>query len=666
MATQRAPPRRPGAIRDSSRSPAFRTRAPKTHAPIPSPTSAPLQVQRLLPTPPRPPDDGPGYPRRVAEPHWQVTDELLADIERADLQAQANSYAAPETSPHRRQQPRDSPKRHPASPTPPAQSPEPRTSPASPYIPYAVRRPPNAAAAAPAPAAAPADARPLLASLATQTPPLQTTHTRTPDRSLPVQEIEDEPAKNGTGPGTGTPTWQEISDAPAPPSQQEPVHVDDAAFALTPRSPTADLPETTTAAYYSRRPPRADLRSFDPGAFEGDTSVLVMNSEMPPQYTEPRRHHPADYAPYAPSPAQTPYREPKLADELQPYDSSYLQAYYQSPRPDAPVPPTPHSQTAAPSPLPLAARDRPYAPAGSPYPYPFNHFCRPRLPSAAPPQPQAPNLNLNTNPNTTPNAPTPAHPTPIHLQLARQWEIYALNHQNHHAPPSETASAFSPAPTPFEGSGLGAGAGAARTGGFAPWALLHTSRTLGLGLGLGRGAGAQENGGEIASMRSSPSHEPLEPRGLPPALGAGAGAALGVGVGGKKARRERPRERERERQRDAHARRAHPPPRVESTQPRDTSPDLSSSSSSEGEGEETAGEEREDADADGDGNWSGGTIAPAAACAGAGAGAEEDEWVDEEADGDDLLELEYHPAFVRGGERRRRRWEVGWEGVLQA
>lgn len=115
-----------------------------------------------------------------------------------------------------------------------------------------------------------------------------------------------------------------------------------------------------------------------------------------------------------------------------------------------------------------------------------------------------------------------------------------------------------------------------------------------------------------------------------------------------------------------------PPPRVESTQPRETSPELSSS----GEETSTAGEER-----------------PASRPASAQAtlcepipvpimpmmpipivisnsqdSDENGEWVDEEDDGDyeDLLELEYHPSFVKNVSKRRRKWEVGWENLIQA
>lgn len=734
-----------------------------------------VAVQRLLPTPPRPPptnptdliSEGPSspslpsqnplnqsnqpnphYPRpihRVAVPHnftpenWEVTDELLADIERADLQqsqaAQANSsnsystaylqnqqpnsppkdliverLRAPERSSpkepdmgsqRRQQTARESPKvreRQPTSPIAPtfpqqlpSQSPERRASP-TPYQsgivtnehpsgfiqytrepPATLRRPANAP-----PAPVPVDSRPLLASLATQTPPLQTINTRTPDRSLPVQEIEDEPAKNGTGTGTGTrQTWQEINDeehvrhtgaSPTPSSdlnpeggyidrdhhrngrssrnghreegssslplqqdssavQREHVEEEDAAF--TPRSPTAELPEDPSVKYYSpphnvlrpaqtqplRRQTRngptdqLGLRSFDPAEFEGDTSVLVMGSEMPPQYTEPRRQQQASLPPqselYSNSHqhAEPSHRQPKIfLDEIHQYDSSYLQSYYQSPRPDAPVPPTPHSQTAAPSPSPLLTghyQDNgkdlppfsPVPPAGSPYPYPFNHVRRAQT-FAGPNR-----LHIPTSNNTS-------ELTSIQEQLARQWEVYARNHQYGNV----SDSTFSPSSTPFEGAD------------FTPWALHHTNRTYG-------------RLQDTTSMRSSPSHEPLEPPVLPPTLGV------------KKSHRPVVLRR--------HQSGRKPPPRVDSTQPRDTSPEPSSS------GEETAGDGRFGNTEDG--NWSGGTIAPIPVAVD-----DKDVWVDEEDDEDDLLELEYHQSFVNNVEKRRRRWEVGWEAVTQA
>jgi hypothetical protein len=109
-----------------------------------------------------------------------------------------------------------------------------------------------------------------------------------------------------------------------------------------------------------------------------------------------------------------------------------------------------------------------------------------------------------------------------------------------------------------------------------------------------------------------------------------------------------------------------PPPRAQSTQPRDTSPELSFS------GEETAGYDRvhptldivppstnghsvpatpiteipiEDLDADDIG-----------------------EWVDEDDEDnyDDLIDLEYHPFFIKNVSKRRRKWEVGWKNLIQA
>lgn len=130
------------------------------------------------------------------------------------------------------------------------------------------------------------------------------------------------------------------------------------------------------------------------------------------------------------------------------------------------------------------------------------------------------------------------------------------------------------------------------------------------------------------------------------------------------------------------ASRRRPPPRVDSTQPRDTSPEPSSS------GEETAGEYpptapstqptsressltngergdvkatplngrelwKESGDDEGDGK---------------GGDSDDDDWVDEddEADDSDLLDFEYHPNYIPNTDKRRRRWEVGWEALVQA
>jgi len=151
--------------------------------------------------------------------------------------------------------------------------------------------------------------------------------------------------------------------------------------------------------------------------------------------------------------------------------------------------------------------------------------------------------------------------------------------------------------------------------------------------------------GDAMSMQSSPSHEPIPL----PTPGVGAKKALAQTRGGSKLRREASPPRK-------------PPPRVESTQPRDTSPEPSSS------GEETAGEEDY---ATPPAHY----VAPVHGYDWPGAvmpiGEEDDDsadWVDEddEDDPEDLLELEYHPTYVRMPEKRKRRWEIGWESLSQA
>ena len=97
-----------------------------------------------------------------------------------------------------------------------------------------------------------------------------------------------------------------------------------------------------------------------------------------------------------------------------------------------------------------------------------------------------------------------------------------------------------------------------------------------------------------------------------------------------------------------------PPPRVESTQPRETTPELSSS----GEETSTAGEARFEVPEEG--NWVNGLRRQEEEDDGA-------DWVDEdEEEEDDLLDLEYHPSYVSNVEKRRRRWETRWEALIQA
>ncbi|KAF8994603.1 hypothetical protein BDQ17DRAFT_1527360 [Cyathus striatus] len=323
-------------------------------------------------------------------------------------------------------------------------------------------------------------------------------------------------------------------------------------------------------------------------------------------------------------------------DELTSTESSYIQSYLRSPRPEAPVPPTPHSQTGpSPSPYPLPPMlkansvqgengdgigDRPdpspspydlskdfspIVPVGSPYPYPFTHVRR--VPQVGPNRPHYPSALGGGGGGA---ALDPTHPQAIQEQMAKQLQMYAQNHNAENG--NITDSTFSPASTPFPQGG----------GYYDPWVYLHMKRTFG---GFG---------GEVASIRSSPSHEPIP---LPPAP---------VLAKARKAARKS----------SGVVRNVKPPPRVESTQPRETSPELSSS------GDETAGEEYIRGVSRGE--WNG--------VVGAVVEGEEDgegEWVDEdEVDGDeeDLLQLEYHPTFVRNVEKRRRRWESGWETLVQA
>ncbi|KZT13271.1 uncharacterized protein LAESUDRAFT_710295 [Laetiporus sulphureus 93-53] len=116
------------------------------------------------------------------------------------------------------------------------------------------------------------------------------------------------------------------------------------------------------------------------------------------------------------------------------------------------------------------------------------------------------------------------------------------------------------------------------------------------------------------------------------------------------------------------ARRVKPPPRVDSTQPRETSPEMSSES-----GEETAGEERfvdhyvgeaEAAAAVENGTWTNGNGNGNGKAQG---GDDDGEWVDEEDEfeEEDLLDLEYHPTYVSNPQKRRRRFDVRWEALKQ-
>ncbi|ESK91324.1 hypothetical protein Moror_2787 [Moniliophthora roreri MCA 2997] len=695
------------------------------------------QVQRLLPTPPHPnppnlPEHSPErhmspppsqlpsnvathYPRpipRVPPPQfltkfemeepWQMTEELLADIERADLQqsqgqpvpahtfsggyAKSESPAAKDPavervrgsdksspkaidsgqlgrrhslrdSPKSRDRPTASPKTSSFSPTQ-IQSPDRRNSPS-----YTGGLPSPGEQSQPRHESPPVLRRAVNghSNLATQTPPLQAISARTPDRSLPVQEEPEEevgvPPKKQESRDDDQYRQDRSRDYHGSPLPSSDVHpegrsvpydvsrthggrnsrsghrdddhtlvedngkrsTDEGGF--TPRSSSVNLPDQIQVEERQPAQPnagnngaqtiRASRKSrnsaSDQLGLKGlDTALFDQpergRSGQPPQYSEPQKQQQNINDAYAQL-----YAQQLHADEIQSImehpTSSYIQAYLRSPRPDAPIPPTPHSQTSPPSPSPLlsgafhTSKDlppfSPIAPAGSPYPYPFSHVRRNQVQSQA--ARHAMNMEIN-------------NPAAIHEQFVKQWQIYA---QNNHG--NITDSTLSPSSTPFP------------TPPYNPWAYWHTQRILG-----GRFP-------DTATQRSSPSHEPIDLPAPPPQIGLR-----------KKVHSVNLRARSTIRK---------PPPRVDSTQPRDTSPEPSTS------GEETAGEEHYAVTEEG--SWVNGN-APAVTHT-----LQEDddsEWVDEDWDDDedDLLELEYHPSFVNNIEKRRRRFETRWDALMQA
>ncbi|KAJ7467202.1 hypothetical protein FB451DRAFT_1561079 [Mycena latifolia] len=214
---------------------------------------------------------------------------------------------------------------------------------------------------------------------------------------------------------------------------------DDVQGGYTPRSPYSALPPFippprgvppvpdeeegyTLRSPYSALPPGPPLV---PDEEEGLYTPRSPHSALPPIIPPPRPVLDEEglYPPRSPYSALPPiippplYKkgtsrpEPRAAtasvqhthiapDDVQYYtDPPTMQAYFNSPRPDAPIPPTPHSQT-------------PVPPTGSPYPYPFNHV---RRSSAYP-------YASRAHPSDDPN-----HRSTIQEQLARQWQIYAQN-----------------------------------------------------------------------------------------------------------------------------------------------------------------------------------------------------------------------------------------------
>lgn len=441
--------------------------------------------------------------------------------------------------------------------------------------------------------------------------------------------------------------------------QQGKSESDDSGF--TPRSPSTTLPErprderysptsngqysSTTVQYQvsaeNQKTVRArhrngstdqlGMRTFDATLFERtngqDQPVNGQRQTQPqatsqthPQFPQPhplRQFMPLDRSYNISQQSQSlPPMSPHFEDLKGVFDnptSSYLQSFLQSPapspagsgsRPNAPIPPTPLSHTAAPSPSPLSAMPSDIEPRqiGSPYPYPFTHIRRTTL-------------------SATQNAPSstydPNSPAAVREQLAMQMHMYALN--NGLAPPSDTT--FSPSATPFP------------TAGYNPWAFLYQ---------------AARPGDSNMSMRSSPSHEPVALP-LPPLRGRGLRRKDNApNLRGPVGRR-----------------RVKPPPRVESTQPRETSPEPSS-------GEETAGEDQfveRYAPNGQNGVWTNGDGQKVKATTGDGvddAEDNEDEWYDEDDDEDDLLHLEYHPSYIVRSNKRRRRWDSRMEALTQA
>ncbi|KAI0666107.1 hypothetical protein C8Q78DRAFT_985135 [Trametes maxima] len=567
------------------------------------------------------------------------------------------------------------------------------------------------------------------------TPPLQTMATRPPDRSLPVQEEPEEDVGHEFDHDDKPQYAERHHSSPTPSSDLYPEghttrydprheqrdedddetlneeaddHVpqnkssEDSEAGYTPRSPSTNLPERPRDGQYigptnqyagsngqyagpngqyvdnqktirqkARTGPTDQLgmRSFDPAMFERDTLHSLRDgprdspvngqrtSQSPQQQQQVQSEPPKPTQPLppAPPPPQQPPPfapfDPRLSalhhildqrlgyqwngseqqsDDMQSlFDdptSSYLQTFLRSAsaRPGAPVPPTPQSHTAAPSPSPLISAtpsDIEPRQIGSPYPYPFTHIRRSTLSGPMPP----PSTNYDMN-----------NPAVIREQLALQMQMYALN--NGLAPPS-SESAFSPSSTPFPGPG------------YNPWAFVPGAGTAGLGAHVA-----------AASIRSSPSHEPVA---LPPPP-----AMRGRGL-----RRREQNGHLRTTQPARQARRTvKPPPRVDSTQPRETSPEISS-----GEETSTAGEEhyvdqyaRDASVLNGNGNGHGNGSRNGAGVWDANGvlpeGDDDGEWVDEEEEGEeeDLLDLEFHPSFVSNPQKRRRRFDSRWDALVQA
>lgn len=376
------------------------------------------------------------------------------------------------------------------------------------------------------------------------------------------------------------------------------------------------------------------------GLVNANTSA-ERNARMhyPPQPVFSRNESRSSYPDWIPGYYQQP-------DEQDIYDetAAYLQQYIQTPisthmnhRPDAPIPPTPHSQTAAPTPFQQAGFPMhepiphtlvpPFSPAppgGTPYPYPFSHVHR--------------GYSYPSHPMGGRVTSSIYDPSVVQEQLALQMQMYAFNNAG-----AITDSTLSPSSTPYPGMGPAYSpfsAFLAQTRNFQRARLQYQQQLVG-------DSNGEDGRFTSASIRSSPSHMPVP---LPPLRGRGIKKrdrfendqdnVTGPGVGGASARQ---------------SQRVKPPPRVESTQPRDTSPEPSSS------GEETAGEKIGLADLAGSLNsqeWP---------TSGSGVEEENGEWVEDDSeDENDLLDLEFHPSYVNNPVRRRKRWDQRWNDLTRA
>jgi hypothetical protein len=292
--------------------------------------------------------------------------------------------------------------------------------------------------------------------------------------------------------------------------------------------------------------------------------------------------------------------------------AGYYHRFPHSPhsRPGAPIPPTSHSYTSAPSVWPLISGMNcadgmkpvlpPYSPAqhtDSLYPYPFAHI-RCGVDNGV--------VDLSQ-----------VDPSVVREQLALQMQINAINKGG-----IASDSVLSPSSTPFPAPQ------------YNPWTFIQTSNAFG-----GRRG---DTANSQASMHSSPSHQPVP---LQPFSR---------------------RSREAHRRERSQGMRRQPmtclPSRVDSTQPWETNPDFSSGEETVGEfnvgerqseprhsatqqarwGESADGEDEPDED-----DW---------------------KWIDEdvgiEGSADDLLQLEFHTDYVGDPEKRHRRWNLRWETLL--